>query len=206
MPTIKKTVSLILVLLLILILGTQTYKMIANQKGLPIDDQSTSTTTSPSPTNILPTPIGELSAILYSKNTFNEAGYTIHLKTTGDTQLITDIVDRSEWTIKNDSMVLSISTYIDGSPFSSDKNLEIEKLPDTNLHTPIYRIPLNDNQYFYSDDYRDDCGNRHCSNGLVSLSNTESLSILCEASEVEDLEVCDELVKNLKVVEMRSLE
>lgn len=199
--TIKKIILLLLLLPLIFIIGLSTYSIL-NDNNMPVEYPTNNQSVSPSlePTSQTD---GVLTATIKGKYIFSDSAYSLSLRTksSNTTSLSSAVSDDIKWILENDDMSLTISTYIDESPFSTNADIEVVTISNPQLAESLFRIPIQDKYYFYSDSYsQNECGNKHCSNGLVSIPNSEFIEILCESKRQESVKICDELVGNLEIV------
>lgn len=146
---------------------------------------------------------GVLAATIKGKYIFSDRGYLLDLRTqsSNTSELHSLVSDDIKWILQNDEISLTISTFLDESPFSTNADIEVVPINNPRLAESLFRIPIQDNYYFYSDSYsQEECGDKHCSNGLISIPNSEFIEILCEKKTQQGPRLCDELVENLEIV------
>ena len=199
--TTKKIILLLLLLPFIFFIGLSAYTML-NDDPKPTENLTNNQAVSSSTTPTSETD-DALIATIKGKYIFSDSNYSLDLRTasTNTSELSSSVSDEIKWILRNDDMSLTISTFIGESPFSTNADIEVVPISNPQLGTSLFRIPIQDKGYFYTDSYNtEECGDLHCSNGLVSISNSESIEILCETMETQNLAVCDELVKNLEII------
>lgn len=199
--TNKKIILILLLLPLIFFIGLSIYSML-NDHTTPAENLTGNQIVSSS---LVPTleRNGVLTATIKGKYIFSDRGYLLDLRTQSSNalELGSVVSDDIKWILQNDEISLTISTFLDESPFSTNSDIEIVTISNSHLAKSLFRIPIQDNYYFYSDSYsREECGDKHCSNGLISIPNSEFIEILCERKTPEGLRLCDELVENLEIV------
>lgn len=199
--TNKRIILLLLLLPLIFFIGLSAYSML-NDHTSPAENLASNQIVSSS---LVPTPEknGVLTATITGKYIFSDNSYSLDLRTQSinTSELSSVVLDDTKWVLQNDEMSLIISTYIDESPFSTNADIEVVSVSNPQLAKSLFRIPLQDNHYFYSDSYtQQECGEKHCLNGLISIANSEMIEILCESKKQEGLKLCDELVGNIEII------
>lgn len=200
--TTKKIIILLLLLPLILFIGLSAYSML-NEEELEIHDsalnQAKPTNTPAEPTE----EVNDLSITMSGKYWFSNTEYSLTLKTSLVSKYPPSgqLLEGNIWLLENEDMKLYISPALDESPFSSNDDLSIQQIMNISMSKNIYRIPLMDNYYFYTDRYfNDSCGGRHCSNGYITSTDSEDFSVDCEVKTGNGLKICDELVQNLEII------
>jgi len=199
--TTKKIIVLLILLPIIFLIGLSAYSML-NDNTRSVEDSSNNQaiTTSSGPTIEMD---DVLTATIWGKYILTKSPYTLDLRTkfTKTSQLSSSTSDDIKWILRSDDMSLTISTFIDESPFSTNADIKVVPLDNPHLGKTLFRIPIQDKGYFYTDNYKtEECGDKHCSNGLITIPNSESIEIYCETMETQNLEICDELVKNLEII------
>lgn len=199
--TTKKIIVLLLLLPLIVFIGLSAYSML-NDSTLPMEKATNNQVASPT---LETTSESDkvFTATIKGNYIFSDTTYSLDLRTksTNNSGLSSEISDEIKWVFQSDEMSLTISTFIDESPFSTNADIEIVTLNKSQLDKPLFRFPIQDNYYFYSDSYaQQECGDKHCSNGLVSIPNSEWIEILCEIKKPDGLKLCDELVENFEII------
>lgn len=200
--TTKKIIILLLLLPLILFIGLSAYSML-NEERLEIHD-STLTQAKPTDTPVEPTEkVNDLSISMSGKYWFSDTEYSLTLKTSLVNKYppSSQLLEGNIWLLENEDMKLYISPALDESPFGSDDDLSVLEFMNIPMSKKIYRIPLMDSLYFYTDRYFNySCGGRHCSNGYITSTDSEDFSVDCEIKTDSGLNVCDELVQNLEII------
>jgi len=200
--TTKKIIALLLLLPLIIFIGLTVYFKL-NEEGSPIINGEV---TREKPTN---TPVestekvNDLSISMSGKYWFSNTEYSLTLKSSLVSKYPPSgqLLEGNIWLLENEDMKLYISPALDESPFSSNDDLSILEFMNIPLSKKIYRIPLMDNYYFYTDRYfNDSCGGKHCSNGYITSTDSEDFSVDCEIKTGSGLKICDELVQNLEII------
>lgn len=199
--TNKKIILLLLLLPLIFFIGLSTYSML-NDDPYPAENLTNNQIVASS---LEPTlqKNGVLAATIKGKYIFSDRGYLLDLRTqsSNTSELHSLVSDDIKWILQNDEISLTISTFLDESPFSTNADIEVVPINNPRLAESLFRIPIQDNYYFYSDSYsQEECGDKHCSNGLISIPNSEFIEILCEKKTQQGPRLCDELVENLEIV------
>lgn len=200
--TTKKIIALLLLLPLIIIIGLSVYFKLNVEESPIINGE----VTREKPTN---TPVestekvNDLSISMSGKYWFSNTEYSLTLKTSLVSKYPPSgqLLEGNIWLLENEDMKLYISPALDESPFSSNDDLSIQQIMNISMSKNIYRIPLMDNYYFYTDRYfNDSCGGRHCSNGYITSTDSEDFSVDCEVKTGNGLKICDELVQNLEII------
>lgn len=120
-----------------------------------------------------------------------------------DDSLITHEQSPKQWKLHWESTQLEITMNSDeSSPYGSDLQPEsITLASQLSGETPLYRIKIDEDFYFYSDTYyNDSCGQKYCSNGIISREKNSDLSIYCRTKDTnsQGVEFCDQIVVNLR--------
>lgn len=197
----KKIITLLLLLPLIIFIGLSIYFKLNEESSPIVNDELAQER--PTNTPVKPTDLADLSITMSGKYWFSNREYSLTLKSTlvSKHPPSSQLLEGNIWLLEDDDMKLYISPALDESPFGSNDELSIQKIMNISMSKSIYRIPLMDNYYFYTDRYfNDSCGGRHCSNGYITNTDSEDFSIDCEIKTDSGLKVCDELVQNLEII------
>lgn len=194
----KRIIILTIATILLVYAGMNARELIQKEKPTSQEDVIT----------ITPSPSIEVSTLSHtfvlSENT-NSSQSNLTLESIGNYngEFIKSEQTPSQWKLSQDDTFIQISTNPgDSSPFGAEKEPDISLLSSQLTAKQIYRIKVDESFYFYTNRYyNDSCGQKYCSNGLLSTDRGEDLSIYCVLweSSPDKLSFCDQIVENLKV-------
>ncbi|HRO65680.1 MAG TPA: hypothetical protein PKU78_05650 [Candidatus Dojkabacteria bacterium] len=192
----KRIIILTIATILLVYAGMNAQELIQKEKTISQEEVITIT---PSPSIEVPT----LShTFVLSENT-NSSQSNLTLESIGNYkgEVIKSEQTPSQWKLSQNDTFLQISTNpSDTSPFGADLEPDITLLNSRLTANQIYRVKVDESFYFYTNRYyNDSCGQRYCSNGLLSTDSGEDLSIYCVLGESspDELSFCDNIVVNL---------
>lgn len=192
----KRIIILTIATILLVYAGMNARELIQKEKTISQEEVITIT---PSPSIEVPT----LShTFVLSENT-SSSQTTLTLESIGkyNDEIIKSEKTSSQWKLSQNDAILQISTNpSDSSPFGADLEPDITLLNSQLTAKQIYRIKVDKSFYFYTNRYyNDSCGQKYCSNGLLSTDRGEDLSIYCVLGESSPdvLSFCDQVVENL---------
>ncbi|HRP37842.1 MAG TPA: hypothetical protein PLS50_08615 [Candidatus Dojkabacteria bacterium] len=192
----KRIIILTIATILLVYAGMNAQELIQKEKT---SSQEYVITITPSPSIEVPT----LShTFVLSENT-NSSQSNLTLESIGNYkgEVIKSEQTPSQWKLSQNDTFLQISTNpSDTSPFGADLEPDITLLNSRLTANQIYRVKVDESFYFYTNRYyNDSCGQRYCSNGLLSTDSGEDLSIYCVLGESspDELSFCDNIVVNL---------
>ncbi len=192
----KRFIIIIFATILLVYAGMNAQELIQKEKTTSQEDVVTIT---PSPTIKIPT---ISNTFVLSENT-DSSQTTLTLESIGkyNDEIIKSEKTSSQWKLSQNDTLLQISINpSDTSPFGADLEPDITLLNSRLTANQIYRVKVDENFYFYTNRYyNDSCGQRYCSNGLLSTDSGEDLSIYCVLGESspDELSFCDNIVVNL---------
>jgi len=192
----KRIIILTIATILLVYAGMNVRELIQKEKTTSQEEVITIT---PSPSIEVPT----LShTFVLSENT-NSSQSNLTLESIGNYkgEVIKSEQTPSQWKLSQNDTILQISTNpSDSSPFGADLEPDITLLNSQLTANQIYRVKVDESFYFYTNKYyNDSCGQRYCTNGLLSTDSGEDLSIYCVLGESspDELSFCDNIVVNL---------
>jgi len=143
--TNKKIILLLLLLPLIFFIGSSTYSML-NDDPYPAENLTNNQIVASS---LEPTlqKNGVLAATIKGKYIFSDRGYLLDLRTqsSNTSELHSLVSDDIKWILQNDEISLTISTFLDESPFSTNADIEVVPINNPRLAESLFRIPIQDN-------------------------------------------------------------
>lgn len=93
-----------------------------------------------------------------------------------------------------------IVNSLESNPFGVDIQPRVTKIDNAFFPSQVYKIDVNSSESFYTSSYYfDSCGNKFCSNGLLSYSDSINLQIMCKSRQINAGQVCDNIIKNLEI-------
>lgn len=193
----KRIIILTIATILLVYAGMNARELIQKEKTTSQEDIITST---PSPTINIST----LSNTFVLSEDTNSSQTTLTLESIGkyNDEIIKSEKTSSQWKLSQNDAILQISTNpSDSSPYGADIEPDVALLNSQLTAMQIYRVKVDENFYFYTNRYyNDSCGQKYCSNGLLSTDRGEDLSIYCVLweSSPDKLSFCDQIVENLK--------
>ncbi|HRN86728.1 MAG TPA: hypothetical protein PK863_05385 [Candidatus Dojkabacteria bacterium] len=192
----KRIIILTIATILLVYAGMNAQELIQKEKT---SSQEYVITITPSPSIEVPT----LShTFVLSENT-NSSQSNLTLESIGNYkgEVIKSEQTPSQWKLSQNDTFLQISTNpSDTSPFGADLEPDITLLNSRLTANQIYRVKVDESFYFYTNRYyNDSCGQRYCSNGLLSTDGGVDMSIYCVLGESspDELSFCDNIVVNL---------
>lgn len=193
----RRIIMLCIASILLLFAGTTAWELIQNESK----DNNSEILPSITPT-LVKSPLISNNFTITNVEGSTEKQY--NLETLGEYNNIPITSEKSprQWTLITEDTRLEITMNInESSPFGSDIEPEVQILNTTLSEKPLYRIKVQENFHFYTDSYyTNTCGQKYCSNGLLTIKDVIDFTIYCatETDKSLDLNYCDRLVENLK--------